>query len=164
MVQKLKLNPNRCYLLGLYECGSKDLINLKTSDDELAEKFIKLLTSEFEIKPGKLHIEKKENLNVITLYNSKLKKLFDRSLERKSFIFKYLNEYSSAYFAAIFDYNGGRTSNGRIYINRLDAGDSLLLEKLNIHSNGKSKSFMLNPNLFIALIKGYSLKVARVIH
>ena len=163
MVQKLKLNPNICYILGIYETSDKNFINLRTSNDDLATKFTKLIITDLTIKPEKIITEKHGNMNTVILYNSKLKKLFDKTLERKSFVFKYLNAYAANYFAAIFDYNGGKDEKG-LYITHLNYEDSIILEKLNIHTNGKGRSYIINPNLFIMLIKDYSLKLVHIIH
>lgn len=157
MVQKLKLDPNICYLLGLYECSDRKAISLVSKDDELVERFVKLLIDEFKIDPNKIMIKKENGLNEVTTYNSKIKKMLDRALERKDKIFKYLNEYSGNYIAALFDYKGGINEKGKFYINNLDKSDSLILERLNIHTYGKS-SVIRNGNLFTILIKGYSLR------
>ena len=66
-------------------------------------------------------------------YNSKIRKLFDGALERRVKIFKYRNDYSSNYLAAIFDCNGGVDRKG-LYMRNLENADEMIMENIGFHA------------------------------
>ncbi len=163
MTQRLKLTENICYMLGIYECSNKDRISVTSSDNELIAKFSKLALEDFKEEPNRILMESDGELTTAFFYHSKLKKNFDRALDRKEHIFKYKNAYSGNYFAAIFDCNGGVDRKGA-YIRDLDKGDAMILERFGIHTEIGKKAHLINQNAFVTLIREYSLKIASIIH
>ncbi len=154
MTRKLALNPKVSYLLGIYSANRKTMqpIGLQTKNSELLERFIKTAMDELGVEPNKILIEE----GSASFYNSKIKKLFDRALERRTKTFKYLNAYSGSYIAGLFDCAGGFDRKG-MFIRNLDAHDALLLENLEIHIKQQgAKSYVMNENSLVKLIKPYS--------
>ncbi|MCW6160335.1 MAG: hypothetical protein LVQ95_04595 [Candidatus Micrarchaeales archaeon] len=161
MSKQLKLNPRVAYVLGIYAYnkGTKATIGVVTKSNEIVQRFVKVALDDFKILPNKILIEAKEDEIQAYFYNSKLKKLFDKALERKERLFKYMNDYSAAYFAGIFEMKGGSDSNG-LYIRHLDKGDAMLLEKIGIHTEAKgSKTYIKNARTFMTFIRTVSAKI-----
>lgn len=155
MSKKLQLNPKVSYLLGLYSAGDKaaNYIGVKSTENEIIQKFIKYSMEELGIEPNKILIKEHEAL----FYNSKVKKLFEKALERRTKIFKYRNGYSANYFAGIFDICGGIDRKG-LFLKMRDLSDILVLENLGIHSREQgSKVYISNQGALAGLIKEYSV-------
>ncbi len=160
MTKKLALNPRISYILGIYSANRKSIqpIGLQTSNNEMLERFIKTSMEELGVEPNKILVEE----NGAHFYNSKIKKLFDRALERRTKTFKYLNDYSGNYIAGLFDCNGGFDRKG-MFIKDLDAHDALLMENLGIHLKQQgSKSYIMNENSLVELIKKHSSTLGKV--
>ncbi len=154
MATKLKLTPNISYVLGIYDANRKELqpIGIRTKDSSFVERFIKIAIEELGIAPNKIMVDEEG----VHFYNSKLKKLFDKALERRAKIFKYPNDYSSSYLAGLFDCVGGMDRKG-IYIRNMDSHDGLLLENLGVHTHQQgSKSYIQNEKIFVGLIAKHS--------
>ncbi len=164
MTQKLRLTPDTSYMLGIYSCNRGKRIELASDDDDVIARFVKLAMDEFGIEPNKILIESEGKPKKVFFYNSTILKRFDKALTRRVNIYKYANAYSGNYFAAIFDCDGGIDAKG-VFLKGIDNADEMVLENLNIHTqrNG-SKTYFINTNSFLALIKGYSLKLASIIH
>ena len=164
MTQKLKLNPNICYIIGMYTAGRKEGIGVESSEDSLIERFVKISMDEFSLEPNRIRIEKAHgNITHAYFYNSRIKKFIEKTLERKEHVFKYRNGYSGAYFAGIFDCIGSVEKSG-LRMRGLDLSDAMLLEKLGMHTEGYKSLRIKNQGDFITLIKGFSVKVASVAH
>ncbi len=154
MSAKLKLTPSVSYILGVYHASAIQTqpIKLHASNSEMLERFIKIAISELGVEPSKILLDGKN----AAFYNSKIKKLFDKALERRLVTFKYRNAYSGSYISGLFDASGGRDRKG-LYIKNLDNKDALLLENLGIHTMVQgSKSYIIDESLFLSLVKGYS--------
>ncbi len=159
VTKKLKLNPNVSYMLGLYQCSPDGEVGIVTESPDLVQKFIKLLMDEFGVAPNKVLVTESGKDTKVMTYNSSLKKLFKGALERKLKVFKWRNAYSANYIAGIFDCNGGADAQG-LYIRNLVEGDSMLLEMLGVHTFRKgSKTYFVNQNTLLGMIKDYSLKL-----
>ncbi len=156
---KLKLNTKICYLIGL--CNrNENSIYISTEYDEILEKFIEIAINELSIKPDKIIINKKENKIIAFSYNSKIKNFFISILETRDYTFKYFNDYSSNYFAGLFD-SKGYIENNHLYFKSIDLNDQMILEKFKIHlrktTNNSYK--IISQNLFIILVKQNSVKI-----
>ena len=157
MTKKLRLTPGICYMLGLYSHGRRrDCLYIRTYRKALLDKFVEILLKELDIKSEKIKVEKGEEMEALT-YNSKAVKLMQKTLERKDRVFKYFNDYSGNYFAALYDVDGGSDANG-MYIRKMKEDESRLLESYGIrivYKNGKH--YIHGKALFVTLIGKYSL-------
>ena len=160
MTTKLKLNPDICYVLGIFSGNRPERsgpIVLLTTSERTLEKFVSICVNCLGVQPNKFSISENEGLFQVSLYHSKLRKLFESSLKRRLTIFRWANEYSANYLAGLFDSNGGMDSYG-LYIKRLSLADSQLMENLGIHTSQKgAKSYIRNTGALIALIKSFSI-------
>ncbi len=162
MARRLALNPDICYMLGLYASNlrAESAVVTTVGSDALVERFVKIAVQQLGIEPGKILIRDLGTRKSAFFYNSKLRKHLDNALERKEHIFKYRNEYSASYFAALFDCNGVTGASGT-YIIRLSAFDSLLLEKLGFHTLTKrGRCYIANSLDFMIFIKPFSISIA----
>ncbi|MGC8649135.1 MAG: hypothetical protein ACP5UN_02870 [Candidatus Micrarchaeia archaeon] len=154
---KLKLNPKIAYFLGLFEYSysaslDEPIIGIMSNKKEIITEFTTIAVNELDIEPNKIMFEHKKDFEKAYFYNSKLKKLMKRELERKLHIFKYKNEYSLNYLRGIYDAAGGIDKNG-IYIINLKIDDALVMENLGIHTLQKeSKHYIINKNTFMRFI------------
>jgi hypothetical protein len=154
MSTKLKLSPEVSYILGIYTSMRKVMepLGVKTTNTNVIERFIKISIDNLGIEPRKILIGD----DGVSFYNSKIKKLFEKALERRLITFKYRNAYSGNYLSGLFDVSGGRDRKG-LYIRNIDSKDALLLENLGVHTMVQgSKSYVIDESLFMTLIKGYS--------
>ncbi len=149
-------------MLGMYAQGTRERIGVTSKSEEVVEQFVKLAMEEFGVEPNRILFESNESGTNVFFYNSKLKRRFDQALERRERLFKYRNEYSGSYIAGMFDVGGGKDRAG-LYFRRLDAVDALILEKLGIHTTGKTHVRVRNAGALITLIMGYSLIIASII-
>jgi hypothetical protein len=158
MTKKLKLTPKVSYILGLYSCNKGSAIGIVTKSNEIAARFVKSAIDDFGIAPNKILVEEAEDEQKLYFYNSKLKKLFDRALDTKERLFKYKNDYSANYFAALFDVNGGKDPKG-LFIKNLDEKDTSILDDLGFHTTVRGgKTYVLNSGLFLDFIKEFSIR------
>ena len=73
-------------------------------------------------------------------------------------MFKYRNEYSSNYLAAIYDCNGGVDRKG-LYLRNLEGADEMIMENIGFHSaKAGSKNYVFNQNEFLTFIRPYSIR------
>ena len=142
-------------MLGLHICNQEGtVIGVASASDELIERFVKIAMFDLEIAPNKITID----VGKAYFFNSKVKKLFDGALERRTKIFKYQNEYSSNYLAAIFDCNGGVDRKG-LYLIGLQGADEMVMENIGFHATKAGrKNYVLNQNEFLAFIRPYSIR------
>ena len=161
MAKKLKLNPDVAYMLGIYSYSGCDAIGVLSKEEAVTSKFLRLAMEHYGIEPTKVLFESTENGQMAYFYNSKLQKLFDKTLERKAVVFKYKNDYSAAYFAAIFDEKGSKGSR-QYCLEGLKPDDALILERLGFHASWKNKrAYIKNGVSFIEFIKPFSAKFAQ---
>ncbi len=162
MSAKLKLNPKVAYFIGMNAYSPSKAIGIVTSNPEIIRKFIRTATEELGIVPTDIRMEEKENVVMVYFYNSKLKKLLQKALERKGVTFKYKNDYAAGYFAGIFDATGGLDAKGA-FIRRLTPDDALLLEKLGWHTRKSGyKTYIISQKSgepFADFIKTHSAKL-----
>ncbi len=122
------------------------------------EKFIEIAVNELKIKPDKITIQKNDEFIAYT-YNSKITTYFKQMLQKRELIFKYINDYSSNYFAGLFD-NKGDIINNHIYFKNIDLNDQMILEKFNIHLKNNNNVYqVLSRNSFIIFMKRNSIKI-----
>lgn len=162
MSRKLALSPDVSYVLGIYRCNGSNRSNLRltTAIDELAERFVRIAVMNLSTKRDAISITQGDNrITQVEIKNSKLKKLLDGALDRRDQIFKYRNEYSASYFAAMFDCSGGLDRRG-IYIRGMNSVDKIILERLGFHAVG---NYFRNSKELMDFIKPYSIR-ARIIH
>ena len=92
-------------MLGVYSANRKEIpyIGIKTESPSMIEKFIKIAIEELGVLPNKIMLDEEG----VHFYNSKLKKLFEKALERRMKTLDTLNDYSGSYVAGLFDCSGG---------------------------------------------------------
>lgn len=155
MTRRLSLNPSISYLLGIYSANRKVMrnIGIKTRNPDIIVRFAKIAIEELGIDPTSMRYGD----GIVFFYNARIKRLFDKALERRMNTFKYINDYSGSYFAGIFDCSGGFDKKG-MYIRNLDNSDFLALENLGVHTKQQgSKSYIMNEKKLVELIKKHSL-------
>lgn len=160
MSSKLKLSPNVGYMLGIYSVNrmAGQPISVSTGNGDVIERFIKVAIGELGVEPNKIILSEKG----AAFYNSRLKKLFDRALERRRKTFKYINDYSGSYVAGLFDCNGGFDKKG-MFIRDIGVHDGLLLEDLGIHTRVQGgKSYIMNEKALVELIGKHSSTLGKV--
>lgn len=157
MSKKLRLNPDVAYFLGLYAYSKGKAIQIVTNNQTVIERFAKTAITEFDIDTNKILFEDTDSGLHAYFYNTKLKKLLDKALDRKDITFKYKNDYSASYIAGIFDIKGGSDSRG-YFIRDLSDSDMLLIERLGFHTKkmGGFKTYFTHPNIFVSFIKNCS--------
>src|SRR5271157_3467387 len=146
-------------MLGLHVCNRRAQTGIVTAvgSDALVERFVKIAVQQLGIEPSKILIQDLGTRKSAFFYNSKLRKHLDNTLERREHVFKYRNEYSASYFAAIFDCNGF-AGKGATFIHRLSARDSLMLERLGFHTlNRRNRCYIANAMDFMLFIKPFSV-------
>ncbi len=156
MSKKLKLNPRVAYFMGLYSTGKDKAVGITSEDGEVIAKFVKIAIDEFEVEPNKILFEQRGRAQRAYFYNSKLKKLLDNALERKSVTFKYKNDYAAGYVAGLFDIDGGKDGRG-LFIKDYDDTDFLLIENLGFHTMAHgNKLYIKNARTFLDFIKKFT--------
>ncbi|MCL4378960.1 MAG: hypothetical protein M1160_04435 [Candidatus Marsarchaeota archaeon] len=159
MAAKLKLSPDVSYMLGVYSAGQRrQPIELTTNDSDMLERFIRIAVNELGVGANKIILKD----GGAAFYNSRLKRLFDKALERRTKTFKYVNDYSGSYLAGLFDCIGGFDRKG-MFIRNLEAHDALLMENLGMHLKHQgSKAYIMNENAFAGLISKHSSTLGKV--
>lgn len=163
MTKKLAVSPDISYMLGICNCNKTNIssISIVTASNEMIERFVRISAS-LGTKAENMKISKVGRATTATIANSKLKKLLNNALEERDRIFKYKNEYSASYFAAMFDCNGASDSRG-IFI-RMGPHDSIILERIGFHTtSGRGRCYIRNALDFMMFIAPFSIK-AKVIH
>ncbi len=159
MSKKLQLTPDISYVLGLYACGSRTDIGVETNSIDLLARFARIAIEELDADPKKLLVEEHSKRTKAFFFNSKLKKLFDKALDRRENLFKYKNDYSANYFAGIYDCKGGKDAKG-LYLKDLDTRDDIMLEKLGFRTKvAGSKKYLISEKAFIDFIKKFSARI-----
>ncbi len=161
MARKLGMSPDTSYMLGICSCNSSaSSISLATASSELVERFVRIAVS-LGTRPGAIQIKKEDSVTEVTISNSKLKKMLDAALEKRDRIFKYRNEYSASYFAAMFDCSGG--ADGRGVFIRMKPYDSIIIERIGFHTTGSGKCYIRKGLDFVRFIAPFSIR-AKGIH
>jgi hypothetical protein len=164
MARKLPLSPDISYMLGIYRCnGSARNILLTTSDEKMIERFVKIAVMELDTRNEAISITKDGEIIKAEINNSKLKKLLDKALDERDRIFKYKNEYSGSYFAALFDCKGATDKRGA-FLRGINAYDKILLERIGFHTaTNTGKCYVRKSTDFVMFIAPFSIK-AQAIH
>ncbi|MDE1870886.1 MAG: hypothetical protein KGI06_01460 [Candidatus Micrarchaeota archaeon] len=159
MAKKLPLSPDISYFLGAYRCNRiYRNIYLHAADKKLVERFVKIAIMELGTKADAVSVTIDGKFANAEIGNSKLKKLLDKALEERDRIFKYRNEYSASYFAAMFDCNGAMDRKG-MFVRGMDSYDRIILERIGFHTKGGSgKCYFRNGNDFFMFIAPFSIK------
>ena len=168
MMQKLRLTPDICYIFGVYSCNfTKEtaVIGMSSNYEAYLERFMEISINKLLIEPNKLLISRDKTTKEYTVkfYNSKIKKFFDKSFVRIDHIFKYKNDYTANYFAGIFDKSGRYDKRG-IYMYKLNATNTILLERLGFHTTQTKNIRIRNEDTFIMFINKYSLRMQSIAH
>jgi hypothetical protein len=157
---KTKLTPNTCYIAGLvsksYET-EKSLVGIRTSVDEIEQRFIEIAVKDFGIEPQRILIQEVGEHRHVFFYHSRVSKQLKDIVSRETHMFKKKDNLSSSYVAGMFD-GAGHVTRTTITINPLSPSDVFMLENLGVHTKGNA---IMNISSFIALIKGYSLLLPR---
>ena len=164
MTRKLPISPDVSYMLGIYRCNNRYRnLYLETTSAELMERFVKIAIMELDTKIESVIITKEGDLTTAEINNSKLKKLLDNALKERERIFKYKNEYSGSYFAALFDCNGSVDRRGA-FVTHVDAYDKILLERIGFHTATNSGRCYIKKSMdFIMFIAPFSIR-AKIIN
>ncbi len=164
MAKKLKLTEQTSYMLGIYAHSPQEpsaSVAASSESETAIEKFASIAYKELGIEPNKILISEEKGVYRAMFYNSKLKKLFDKALQRKTRVFKYANAYSAQYVAGMFDAAGGINTKG-IFLSGIDDADSLLLQNVGVHEDVQgSKHYVRNQSAFASFIRQYSTKLPR---
>ncbi len=166
MSRKLKLNPKISYMLGLYShCNQeKSAIGITVDNSRTIEKFVEISLKEFNVQPNRILISEEGRNTKALFYNSKLRNLFDKTIARKSKLFKYKNAYAMEYIAGVFD-ACGKVDNRGIFMEGIDREDQMILENLGIHILQKGKrNYIINDSFFIMFIKEFSMRLSYIAH
>ncbi len=156
MSKKLKLNPEVSYVLGMYAYSPSKAVGIVARNGDMLERFIKIVLKEFDIAPDRIQIQEEGSEHQAYFYNTKLKKLLDKALERKDKTFAYKNAYAASYLAGIFDAKGWKNEKG-MFIKGLKHDDAILMERLGFHTRRKGMLTRLtNPSEFVNFIKQHS--------
>ncbi len=162
MSKKLALTETISYVLGMYAHSPQEeraSVAAESGSEVAIQKFAEIALKELGIEPNKILLSEKEGKHRAMFYNSKIRKLFDRALERKTKIFKYANAYAAQYVAGMYDSAGGINAKG-LFFSGLDAADLLLLQNVGIHGLDQgSKHYISNQTHFAAFIGAYSAKL-----
>ena len=159
MSKKLRLSPKISYFLGMYAYSPSRAIGVIARNSEMLQRFIEIALKEYKVEPNDIHVDEKENETQAYFYNTKLKKLLGKALERKEKTFAYKNAYAACYVAAIYDTVGGKDPKG-IFIKRLKATDDIIIERLGFRTKKRGiKTYIANPNEFISFIGGYATTI-----
>lgn len=159
MTRKLAITPDTCYLLGIFNCNeNRTLITLTTTNRKLIERFVKIAVMNLKINQENITINDDGRIMEAMIKDSKLKKLLKASSERKDKIFKYKNEYSGSYFAALYDCIGATDHRG-LFLKRLSNYDIVILERLGFHTTKRAERLYINNDMdFMMFISPYSLR------
>ncbi len=138
---------------------------MSSNNEKYLERFIEISINKLLIEPNKLLMNKDSTTNEYTVkfYNSKIRKFFNKSFDRIEHIFKYKNDYTANYFAGIFD-KSGRCGKRGIYFYKLNATNTILLERLGFHTTQTKNIRIRNEDSFITFISKYSLRMQSIIH
>lgn len=160
MSRKLSISPDVSYMLGIYQCGGSNAnLHLYTQNKEMVERFVKIAVMSLETRTGAISITQEDDFTKAEIKNSKLQKLLDDALERRDQIFKYKNEYSASYFAAMFDLNGEVDKRG-VFVRGLRSYDKILLERLGFHTTTNAGRCYVRKSIdFVQFIEPYSIRV-----
>lgn len=159
MTRKLSISPDVSYMLGIYRCNSRYTnLCLQTASKELIERFVKIAVMELGTRTDAITITREDDITIAEIKNSKLKKLLDKALDERDRIFKYKNEYSGSYFAAMFDCNGAEDRRG-MFIRNLHSYDKILLERIGFHTATNSGRCYIKKSMdFMMFIAPFSIK------
>ena len=157
MTRKLGISPDVSYMLGICNGNrSASLISVATASTELVQRLVRIAVS-LGTNLDAIQIKKEGYVSIVSIKNSKLKKLLDNALDKRERIFKYKNEYSASYFAAMFDCRGGADNRG-IFI-MMKPYDSIILERIGFHTATSSGKCYIRKGLdFMMFIAPFSIK------
>jgi hypothetical protein len=165
MTKKLPITPDTSYMLGIYRCNSslaKANLYLNTQSRELVERFVKIAVMELGCKTDAITITEEEDHTSVEIRNSRLKGLLEKALDRRDQIFKYKNEYSASYFAAMFDCRGEVDPKG-MCIRGMHAYDKIVLERLGFHTVSNSgRCYVKGTNDFMMFIAPFSIRAKAI--
>ncbi len=159
MTNRIRLTERLSYMLGLYECSRRSdaSVSMSSKNEELVQNFTKIAMEELEVEPNRIIVDETGPFTTVKFYNSAVRKLFEKSLQRKAMIFKYRNGYSASYIAALYDCNGGKDSHG-MYISGIKTDTIVMLERLGFHTAQRgSRTYIRNGDDLVMFIKDRSL-------
>lgn len=164
MTKKLPISPDVSYMLGIYRCNSSYAnLCLSTTSNELVERFVKIAVIDLDTRKDAIGITQDGDVTKVEISNSKLRKLLDNALDKRDRIFRYKNEYSASYFAAMFDCNGGADNRG-LFVRGMRSYEKILLERIGFHTTTNSGRCYIKKGMdFMMFIAPYSIK-AKAIH
>jgi hypothetical protein len=159
MARKLQMNPDTSYMLGIYRCNnSQRTLCLRTKSKQLVERFVKLAVMSLGTSVDAVNITNEDDITVVELKNSRLRTLLDKALDERDHIFKYKNEYSGSYFAAMFDCNGASDKRG-MFIRGMNSYDKIILERIGFHTvTNTGRCYIKKSMDFMMFIAPFSIK------
>ncbi len=165
MTNRIRLTERLSYMLGLYECSKRSdaSVSMSSKKDELVQNFTQMAVDDLGVEPNRIILEGAGSVTTVKFYNSGVRKLFEKTLQRKAAVFKYRNAYSASYIAALYDCKGGRDSHGT-YIDGIKTDTIIVLERLGFHTAQRNaRIYIRNGDDFVTFIKDRSLSISSTI-
>jgi len=157
---RFKLTKDLCYLAGLAGMShepEKSMVGIKTSQDELAERFIACALKQ-GVNPQKIVIEQQDVVKHVYFFHSKLARMIKEILGERELLPKKGRDLAAAYISGMFDASG-HCVKGSVYFRRVERRDDLMLELMGVHTrNGK----VINAKHFVEIIKEQSTLAKRL--
>lgn len=150
-----KLTPELSYMIALSsQLPSENGIGICTFNEELAVLFASEALRLKLTAPGKiLYKEDERGKKTVFFYNSKLEKFFIKILDEREERFRFINDFSSSYFAGIFDCCFS-VVNGKLGIGKYNIKDALALDRLGFNAQKLRGTLIVGkPVEFLRFIK-----------
>ncbi len=158
-MSRIRINPDASYMLGLFHCAkSNGSIEIETRNEKVIERFAAIAVNYFKVAPEKIRISKNEATNTASIPSIRVKRMLSKAMEEREHIFKYRNEYSASYFAALSDMCSNENKEG-FYLYKIDATDEIILERIGFHTkHEKGRCYIRNAKEFKAFVKQFSAR------
>jgi hypothetical protein len=150
---KFKLSPEISYIIGVWKSRkTAEGIGIIGNDD-ITSVFLMKCVEAGLTTPNKVQIRE----NLVFFYHSKYRVFFQNIVKKRIDIYKFKNDYSSAYFAGRFDSSGGyNQDNNSVYLAKADKIDEMILLRLGFKVKLiKSKLIIIDTKKFLKFIEHY---------
>jgi hypothetical protein len=151
-----KLTPEISYMIALYsQLPSEDGIGVCSFNEGLAVLFASESLRLKLTAPGKiLYKDDERGKKTVFFYNSKLEKFFKKILKEREERFRFINDFSSSYFAGVFDCCFS-VVNGKLGIGKYNLKDALALDRLGFNAQKLRGTLIVGkPVEFLRFIQG----------
>ncbi len=138
---KLRLTPQLAYLIGMwYGTPYRKGLGIK-GGQKLQEIFIKHVLSLDIAHPSQILVKE----DGAYIQQTKYKKFFKEVMKERFIRFRYLNDYSAAFWAGVFDVKGV-LENKMIYLKKFNADDEMHLNILGFRTEKKRNKLLILPS------------------